>query len=116
MGGEVGKDNIKETEKKIFSGEPLCWKWCVWKMNSEDGFLRLANNRLSEELMILLWAYCKEQIWLQLAGHLTNELCFARMICFLFMLKTEPSKPLIHPPAAYILDKCGKVRQGDIYS
>lgn len=26
-GGEVGKDDTRETEKKkIFSGEPLCWK------------------------------------------------------------------------------------------
>lgn len=85
-------------------------------MKSEDGFLRLANKRLLEELMILLWAYWKEQIRLQLASHLINELYLAHTICFLFMLKTEHSEPLMHLPAAHILDKRGKVRQGDIYS
>lgn len=70
---------------------------------------------LLEELEMLWWAYCKEQIWVHLAGHLINELHLAHMMCFL-MFKTEHPEPLKHPPAAYILDKPDKVRQEDIYS
>lgn len=53
-------------------------------------------------------------IRLQMASHLINELYSRKRFCSMF--ETESSEPVTHPPAACILAKCGKVRQGDIYS
>lgn len=86
-------------------------------MESEEGFLRLSNKKLLEELKMLWWAYCKDQIWLHLSDHLINELHLVHMMCFFFVNgQNWVSRTLKQPPAVYNLDKRGKVRQENIYS